>query len=192
MTVNEQLRGASQRIQDATRMIRVADPPSRTTRLRPVGVSMGLIAVLSIVALVLVNPLGGDRIPTFRAPTPADDTGMVREWIDGALAGRFEDISGLAYGEHSEPEALAALAEVIHGYSLQYGEPDTNVNAFETDSSDLAFTCVTLDFGDVRIEGGMVVREWPDLGRRLWEFRTGMTGCAAESESTTTLPDSGG
>lgn len=185
MTVNEQLRRTAQRVKGDLTDVPTPIPPSKPARRVPLALGAGLIALLAVVTVVWL----GSFAPESTKVNPASgDAAMVRDWVEGALAGRFDEISSLTYGEFGEPEAMAQLAQTLHGYRAQYGEPEMTIEPFETNGGDLAFTCIALDFGDFDVSGGIVVREWPDLGRRLWEFRNGMTGCVGESSVTTTLP----
>ena len=186
MTVNEQLRRTAQRVKSDISDVPTPIPPSRPPRRVPLALGAGLIAVLAVVTVVWL----GSFAPESTEVNPASgDAAMVRDWVDGALAGRFDEIASLTYGEFGEPEAMAQLAETLHGYRVQYGEPEMTIEPFETNGGDLAFTCIAVDFGDFEVRGGIVVRAWPDMGRKLWEFRNAMTGCAPESSVTTTLPE---
>ena len=187
MTVNNQLRRASERLKGEANEVPIPVLPSNGARRVAVVIGAALIAVSAVVALVWLSPFAGRPGPAVDNPA-VGDVAMVREWLEGALAGQFDEIASLTYGESGEPEALAQLARTLHGYQSQYGEPDIGLAPFQTDSDDLAFTCMTLGFGDFELTGGVVVRSWPELGRKLWEFRSGMTGCSGETSVTTTLP----
>lgn len=191
MTVNEELRRASQRVKSEVKEMPVPLPPSKAAGRVPLALGIGLISVLTIVAVVWLIPFGRGPGPALENPA-MDDVAMVRDWVEGALAGRFDEIASLTYGESGEPEAMAQLALTLHGYQAQYGEPQVSIAPFETDGGEFAFTCMTVDFGDFNVSGGIVVREWPDLGRKLWEFRSAMAGCATDSDVTTTLPELAG
>lgn len=189
MTVNDQLRRASERVNREANEVPIPVLPSNGARRVVVVLGAALIAMSAVVALVWLSPFAGGPGPALDTPA-VDDVAMVREWLEGALAGQFDEIASLTHGESGEPEALAQLAQTLHGYQSQYGEPAIGLAQFQTDSDELAFTCMTLAFGDFELTGGMVVRAWPELGRKLWEFRSGMTGCSGETSVTTTLPAS--
>lgn len=187
MTVNDQLRRSSERVQNEVSKVPIPIVPASADRRMSLALGAGLAVVLAIVTFVWLIPYGRVPGPPVRN-VAIGDAAMVREWVEGALAGRFDEIAVFTYGESGEPEAMAQLAQILRGYQSQYGKPEVTIAPFETSDRELAFTCLTLDFGRVEVSGGMVLRDWPDLGRRLWEFRSGMTGCRGETSVTTTLP----
>jgi hypothetical protein len=187
VTVNDQLRRASGRIKNEINDVPIPVLFSSVHRRLPLALGGVLVAIFTMVALAWLSPFGRQPGPFFVNPV-SGDVPMVRQWLEGALAGRFDDIAALTYGEFGEPEAMAQFAQALHGYQAQYGEPVVTVTPFETSGGDLAFTCIAVDFSTFQIRGGIVVREWPDQGRRLWEFRNAMIGCAGEESVTTTLP----
>lgn len=153
------------------------------------GILVAAVAAIAVLAVILPvvlfpgdggGPVGG-----------SETTDRVEEWIEGALKGDFEDIALLTYGEFGEPEALDRLARLIHSYAEGYGPPTVAISPFEMENT-LDFTCVELNFGGAILTGAMVTRSWPELGPRLWEFRSNMEGCPDSSAVTTTRPDLSG
>lgn len=185
MTVNEQLRRATDQIREASRTIPIPPPPPRN-RWLPNMVRAAVVTALLVLVVVWLMPSGPDQ--TTGDPTTAENTELVRTWLTGALSGQFDDIAELTYGESGEPQGLAQLAQTIHGYQRQNGEPTVAIAPFEAVGTELSFVCVSITYEGFSISGAMVIRDWPDLGRRIWEFRSGMIGCTSEPPVTTTLP----
>lgn len=188
MTVNDQLRRAGEEIRLTSRQAEVPPAPTRARRPVLAPVLTALLALVTVVGVVwLVS--GRSAAPVATTPNASGDLAMVEDWVNGALDGRFEEIATLTYGEHGEPEALASLAAEINNRRLQFGEPTVDLFPFAPRGTDLAFTCIDLDFGGFSIDGALVVREWPDQGRKLWEFRNAMEGCTSGPPVTTTFPE---
>ncbi len=143
------------------------------------------IAVLAVIVPVLFFSSGAGPVGS------SETTDRVEEWIDGALNGDFEDIARLTYGEFGEPDALDRLARLIHSHAERYGSPTVGITPYEVEHT-FDFTCVELNFGGAILTGAMVTRSWPELGPRLWEFRSNMEGCLGFSVVTTTMPDLSG
>lgn len=159
-----------------------------TTR-RWVWALVGIVAVVFVVGvpLLLLRPAGPSPDVAGSGVALAEE--MVAEWVSGALDGEFDDIARLTYGEFGEPEALDRLARTIHSYQERYGRPTVEIAPYEAGRTHpLRFTCVHLDFGEAALTGAIVTRSWPELGRRLWEFRSNMEGCPGSSAVTTTAP----
>ncbi|MEX2655181.1 MAG: hypothetical protein WD532_09170 [Acidimicrobiia bacterium] len=96
----------------------------------------------------------------------------MERWIDGALVGAFEDIDELTYGEFGEPAAMVRLAEQLHTRALAAPtEPQVTVTDLGTDGT-LASTCFRIDYGNGADVGMILTRTWPDLGERVWEYRS--------------------
>jgi len=152
-----------------------------------IGKGILVAAIAGIAVLAVIVPVvffsGGSVGPVGSSET----THLVEEWIDGALDGDFEDINRLTYGTAGEPEALDRLAKVIHSHAQRYGQPTMEISPWPVEHT-FDFTCVRLDFGELILVGGMVTRSWPELGSRLWEFRSNMEGCLGSSAVTTTQP----
>lgn len=153
------------------------------------GILVAAVACLAVLAMIVpvVFFSGGGNGPVGSSET----TDRVEEWIDGALDGDFEDIARLTYGEFGEPDALDRLARQIYVYAETYGPPAVRIAPFGVDGA-LDFTCVSIDFSEVRYSGAIVTRTWPELGARLWEFRSNTEGCPGFSAATTTMPDLSG
>lgn len=148
-------------------------------------------AVACVAVLVFAVPLlflGGDGDVPVGSPETTD---LVSQWIEGAVEGEFGEIGRLTYGEFGEPEALDRLARQIHAYSEEYGPPSVEILPLGSGDT-LDYTCVDIRFGDVRYAGAIVTRTWPEIGTRLWEFRTNTEGCPGASAATTTMPDLSG
>ena len=153
------------------------------------GILVAAVAGIAVLAVIVpVVFFSGDGGVPVGSPGATE---LVEEWLEGALDGDFEGIARLTHGTAGEPEALDRLARVIHSYAERYGPPTVAISPFEMEGT-FDFTCVRLDFDEVILVGGMVTRSWPELGPRLWEFRTNMEGCLGLSVVTTTMPDLSG
>lgn len=119
-----------------------------------------------------VPVVGETTIDGAATETPVTGVELVARWIDGALTGEFEDITRLTYGEFGEPEAMERLAEQIHDHARTApSEPQVTVTDRGT-AGTLTNTCFRIDYG-VRVDVGMILtRTWPDLGERVWEYRS--------------------
>lgn len=114
---------------------------------------------------------------------------LTEEWAEAAIAGDLEQAGRLTYGEAGETEALDGLARSLVAYRDEYGAPVVEVNDHNR-TGDLEVACLRFDYGDFAIDGGMVLRTWPDEGLRLWEYRTGLSNCVdGRPGVTTTLPE---
>jgi hypothetical protein len=114
---------------------------------------------------------------------------LAEEWVNAVLDGEFETARQLTYGEAGEPESLNGLARTLFAYQTEYGQPVIRVGE-ATISTRGEVVCMRFDYGDFAIDGGMVLRDWPDQGLRLWEYRSGDSACVdADAAATTTLPE---
>lgn len=160
------------------------EPDVRTGR----GILVAAVACLAVLAFAVpVLFFGGDRGPA----GGVEATDLASEWVAGALAGEFSQIAQLTHGEFGEPEALDRLARQLHASADEYGPPSVEIRPLGTGEA-LAYTCVDVDFGQVRFSGAILARTWPELGIRLWEFRPRTEGCPGSFAVTTTMPDLSG
>ena len=97
---------------------------------------------------------------------------LVEEWIDHALTGAFVDAAELTYGEFGEPATMERLAEHIHDRARNESTgPQVTVLDRGTDGVQ-TYTCFRIEYGDGADVGMILTRVWPDLGERVWEYRS--------------------
>jgi hypothetical protein len=114
---------------------------------------------------------------------------LTKEWAEAAVAGEFEQAGRLTYGEAGEPEGLNGLARTLNAYGGEYGPPVVKVGNHD-EIGDLEFVCLRFDYRDFAVDGGMVLRTWPEQGLKLWEYRPGLSTCVdVEPGATSTLPE---
>lgn len=148
-----------------------------------VGVGAGLILVVSVILFQLA---ANGRAIEDLASVPDSTTdvraqGAVEAWVWAALAGDTETAARLTFGEQGERTDLTELAQNLSDNLLLHGPPLVRIEANPATVSP-EYVCVDLAFGSARVEGVMVVRTWPDMGRRLWKFFTAYTGCPLRRE----------
>lgn len=184
MTINDRLRAAGIAVRDELERGSLPSVPTNLPVPRVRRALAGTAVIIVVIGLVWLNL-------TTHTPDPTDpgagDVALTEAWLNGALEGWFDEIAGLTYGEFGEPAALAEFALTLNHHQVAHGVPIQVLSSFTAVGTDHRFVCIHLDFGAVDIRGGMVVRDWPDVGRRLWEFRPGMVGCADVSGASTTI-----
>jgi len=131
------------------------------------------VLAISLVALgACQSDVDGTTPDSATTETPVMGVELVSRWIDGALTGAFADIAQLTSGEFGEPAAMQRLAELIHDRAQSAErEPEVTVTHRGTDGT-LSYTCFRIDYGDQVDVGMILTRSWPDLGQRVWEYRT--------------------
>lgn len=123
------------------------------------------------------------------AQSDAEAVSMTEEWAEMALAGNFEQASQLTHGEAGEPDSLDGLARSLSGYRDGYGSPVVEVDDPQ-ELGDQQVVCLRFDFEEFAVDGGMVLRTWPEEGLKLWEYRSGLSSCVDQEPGvTTTLPE---
>lgn len=163
-------------------------------RLRMGWVAAGLVAAVAVAAAVFL--VGGSPSPQPFTGANLGELGeaMTREWVAGASQGRFEEIARLTYGEMGEPEALDRLARQLHDWAQRFGPPQVEVGVGDVDQL-FVIVCVHADYGEARVDGGMLLRDVEGVGLRLWEFRSQLhsdgwscAGPGFDPSTTTTQP----
>lgn len=114
---------------------------------------------------------------------------LTEQWAEAAVAGDLEQAGQLTYGEAGEPDSLDGLARSLTAYRDEYGPPVVEVDEHQ-EIGDLQVVCLRFDYQDFAVDGGMVLRVWPEEGLKLWEYRPGLSNCVnSEPGMTTTLPE---
>lgn len=114
---------------------------------------------------------------------------MTEEWAEAAVVGDLDQAGELTYGEAGEPDALEELARSLTAYRNEYGPPVIEIDGYH-ELGDLQVVCLRFDYQDFAVDGGMVLRVWPEAGLKLWEYRTGLSNCVDRKPGvTTTLPE---
>ncbi|HKX74721.1 MAG TPA: hypothetical protein VJR05_04950 [Acidimicrobiia bacterium] len=142
-----------------------------------------LLAVVVLAACTEAEPAE----VTAEMQTIGEAESLTRFWIALVLEGELDHARLLTHGVAGEPDALQAVAELILSYHRRYGAPVVEVFPHNS-SGELTHMCVRWRFPGFVMDGGLVLRRWPDIGMRLWEFRGGMEGCIGNALTTTTLP----
>lgn len=142
-------------------------------------VAVGALATLVVFAVLAqfgegrrVDDLGG--VPDSTTDVRAEQA--VEAWVWAALAGDATTAGRLAYRDDGPSEDLGVLAQLLAINLETHGPPLIRIEANPATVSP-EYVCVDLSFGAERIAGAMIVRTWPDIGRRLYRFSTSATGC---------------